>query len=156
MHAWKSGVQILSGVVARRMRVMNEILLAATMAWMSANFALLPLPGWPLMSVGPSHQRTADSSTWHAIGPETEIWCALPSGGVDIDWHDLQNMADAATRFGWKNYCSTAYARTTQSAGAVWQVFCRMDLMGGDFFLGGSRRGAPSRFLGMLPGLIVR
>ena len=34
---------------------MDEILLAATMAWMSANLsaniALLPIPGWPLMGI---------------------------------------------------------------------------------------------------------
>ena len=78
------------GVVGR-MRVMNEILLAATMAWMSANFALLPLPGWPLLPVGPSYQLSAVShSELYAIG-ETEIWCALPSGPAwHIEWHDCR------------------------------------------------------------------
>jgi hypothetical protein len=68
---------------------MNEILLTVTMACMSANLALLPVPAWPLMCIGPPYQWTTDShSEWHASGPE--IWCPLPNDGVDIDWHDCR------------------------------------------------------------------
>jgi hypothetical protein len=39
---------------------MNEILLAATMACMSANLAQLAVPRWPLMCMGAPIQRTMD------------------------------------------------------------------------------------------------
>jgi len=66
---------------------MNEILLAATMACMFANLALLPVPGWPLMCIAPPIQRTMDiHSERHAKGPD--IWCPLPRDGADIEERD--------------------------------------------------------------------
>jgi hypothetical protein len=68
---------------------MNEILLAATMACMSANLAQLAVPGWPLMCLGLPYQRpTASHSERHASEPD--IWCPLPRDGVDIEERDCR------------------------------------------------------------------
>jgi hypothetical protein len=66
---------------------MNEIVLAATMACMSAHVAQLAVPGWPVVCIGPPIQRTMDShSEWHANKPD--IWCPLPKDGADIEERD--------------------------------------------------------------------
>jgi len=66
---------------------MNEILLAATLAWMSANLPPLPEPKWPPLDSGPAYYLP--HSERHLA--ETEIWCAPPSGPVwNIEWHDCR------------------------------------------------------------------
>ncbi len=66
---------------------MNEIVLAATMACMSAHVAQLAVPGWPLLCIGPPIQRTTvNHSERHAKGPD--IWCPLPRDGADIEERD--------------------------------------------------------------------
>jgi hypothetical protein len=66
---------------------MNEILLAATMACMSANLAQLAVPRWPLMCMGAPIQRTMDiHAERHASGPD--IWCPLPKDGAQIEERD--------------------------------------------------------------------
>jgi hypothetical protein len=48
----------------------------------------------------------------------------------------LQNMAAPTTRFGWNNYCPTAFQRKALGAGGAFgQEFYRVDLMVEEFFL---------------------
>jgi hypothetical protein len=68
---------------------MNEIVLAATMACMSANLSLLPVPGWPFVCFGLTDQQTTDShAERHAKG--LDIWCPLPRDGADIEESDCK------------------------------------------------------------------